>query len=281
MTIAMVRLIVKPLSLFLLLMVNDVMGKDTGVYYLHLETRHAIVTVLLNGAPVVKLREQDSVSTDEPINLWLLDSHNTLSLRIEKTAGDNEDYAPSVSASIFLHDSESHAPNPKVILASLDFVGDKETTYPTIGSVEIDKVFPIWTTLWDKATPITSLTDADRKAIVSLVNAFVDSLKRHDIEEVIKLQRYKIEDDAIAEGKSVAQIEKALEINYRWLSEQKALESHPLSLDDAVFNECYDNKLIYVERSNGDEAVMFESDELYFDVPTYVAKIDGKWSIVR
>lgn len=278
------KLAIKFLLIFSLLLANDAIGKGSRsmeLYYLHLETKNAIVTVLLNDAPIVKSNELDSISTVEPINTWLLDAHNSLSLKIEKPSDDGKEYLPSISASIFLHDDASETPKPKEILVTVEFSGDTESNYPATISKEINATFSVGTKLWREATPVSSLTDTDKKTIISLVNAFSNSLYTSDIMQAIKLQQYKIEDDAIAENKPVTQIENAVKTNYHWLSEQKGIVSHPLSVDTATFSACYDNRLIYIQRINGDEAVMLESDDLYFDVPIYVSKINGEWNIVR
>lgn len=279
----------KPLTRFILLVLyllisNNAMSAGSEameLYYLNLETKNAIVTVLLNGAPIIKSTEIDSISAIEPVNSWLLNDHNILSVVIESPHPTEESYMPSVSASIFTHDNGSETPHPREILSKLVFVGDEEANYPLTVSDEIQKTFSNKTKLWQEAIAITDLNGSDKEFIISLVNAFSTSLITNDVEKAIKLQRYKIEDDALAENKTFEQIENAVKVNYQWLAKQTGLIAQPLSIDNAEFTMCYNNKLIYVQRDNKEEAVALESDDLFFDVPIYVAKISGEWKIVR
>jgi len=56
-----------------------------------------------------------------------------------------------------------------------------------------------------------------------------------------------------------------------------------LEHDKTRFSIVANGLLVHVERENGDPAVVLsnEDQDLEFEIPIYVGKISGKWSIAR
>ena len=276
--------------------VNNTMSQqnvsDINRYYLKVESRDALFRIYLNGTPILRSEDDDTLSVIEPVNLWLVENENILSFEILKPDEDGGDLKPTdlkptdlkpiIQATLFLHDNTSEFPLSKKILAEIEHVSAEKISYPIEKSVNFnydDKVLP---NLWNDASKIKLVNDSDKAEILKLTNALANSLIDKKYDDAIKLQKYKIQEDALAEGKSYSRIiEGVITSSYNWLDSQGELTSQPINPDEMMYSICGNGQLVYLSKTNSEEAIVLESDEVYFDVPIYFANIKGVWTIVR
>lgn len=90
--------------------------------YIKIELNNAIADISINGIPFIKNLDTDSFITTEPVNLWLKNGENTLSYTIYADE-DTENYSPSLSASVFIHDEKQEIPTPLETLTTIHYVG--------------------------------------------------------------------------------------------------------------------------------------------------------------
>lgn len=264
---------------------NNIMAQEQktpiDLYFLKVEMNDAIATVYLNDAPIVKSLETDGFITVEPVNQWLISNKNTLSYRVLVNDDNIEKSKPYIKASLFLHDPNNESPTPKNTISEIEFLHNEETNYPSQGVVEFEFNYNSPTKLWDEAIHLSSLTIADKEEILHLAQSFSDSIINKNYNTAIEIQKYKIKEDALAEGKAYSRLEEVTKKTYDWVGTQGNLTSIPINPDEIDYILCGNNKLVYIQRANKDEVIILESKDLYLDIATFYAKINGKWTIVR
>ena len=255
-------------------------------YYLSVKTKNVLSEIGINGAPLIKDLEGDGVITTEPVSTWLLHGNNNLTIKIKPLDEENKNLSPTVEIILFLHDSASTVPKPKVIYAKYNYPDkennkEKEIKLPVSESISFDFPSEIGTKLWNEAETLKNISENDKNEIVELINNLENSLINKDISSAINLQEYKILDDSIAEKKSVERLEDATKKGYEWLNQQTGVVAKKLTLDTTKFIICCKQMVVYIARKTGEDAILLESDDLYFDIPVYVSKIKNRWTIVR
>ncbi len=246
-------------------------------YYLSVNTSGLPALIRINGVPLIKDTAAEGLVTTEPVHAWLMKGENTLG--IELRTPPDKDAKAAADIKLYLHDPEAEVPTPQAVLA--EFRYSNPTPLPLTQDIAFSVPEPLPTRLWDEAEALTELSANDKNQILDLVNRLQDSLLNQDIAAALRLQDYKITDDARAEGKPVERMREGVTLSLQWLAEQGELSGEPLEGASAAFELCANNRLVYVSRQDGEEAVTIESDELYFDVPVYAARIKGEWRIVR
>lgn len=248
-------------------------------YFIKIEMKGAKAVVYINDIPILRNPDNEGVVTTEPANLWLKSGKNTLSYTVFPY-GEIKEYNPSVALSVFLHNNKEDYPSPKEILGEIKLDRDKDHEYPLNKSIEFIIEDDVKTKLWNDAEKIINLSKKDKMQIISVIRELSEAILK-DAERAIKLQMYKIEDDALAEGKSVEKLIDVASHSYEWLQSQKGVKLDNIDIDKIKFNICGDGQLINVIKDNGDEAIVYESEDMYFDIALYFSKINGKWTIVR
>lgn len=280
------------LYIFLILLIfnmEHVMAKEnsehTTYYFLSVTSKDVIAEIGVNGAPIIKDIDGEGIITAEPVATWLIHGENKLTIKLTPLAANkNNENNPKITIKIFEHDPDFTAPTPKEILAQFEYPPiktEKNINLPLAENVKFNIIKSIGTKLWNEASEVKEILQNDKQEILMVLKSLEESLVSKNISEAIKLQKYKITDDSIAENKSIEQLESAATKGYKWLNEQSGLTANKITLDSAIFTLCCNNKVVYVTRKNGEEAIQLESDDLYFDIAIYLSKINGEWIIVR
>jgi len=247
--------------------------------YVKVEMKGAIANISINEIPFIKNLETDGFITTEPVNMWLKNGENTLSITVYPYEESNS-YSPVVSATIFVHDEKQDIPTPLKTLATIQFTPEQEDKYPTTKSIKFNIDNAITTKLWNDAEVIKNINSQDKSQMINIADKLAEAIL-NNTEQAIQLQLFKIQDDALAEGKTVERLTEVATKSYEWLRSQKDLKIDGIDSSKMKFNICGNNRLVNMMRDNNEEAVILESDEMYFDVGLYFAKINGNWAIVR
>jgi len=251
----------------------------TSKQYIKVELKDAISDISINGVPFIKNLDTDGFITTEPVNLWLKNGKNTLSYTIHPDDED-ESYSPQINALIFTHDNTQEFPTPLKNLATITYTHVDDTKYPASESIDFELNEKINTRLWDDAENITALSQDDKNEMIAIANSLAEYVLS-DTSQAVKLQAYKIKEDALSEGKTIERLTEAATKSYEWLRSQKDLKIDNIDPNEINFNICGGGQLINMMRSNNEDAIILESDDMYFDIGLYFAKIQGKWTIVR
>jgi len=281
------------ISLFIILLIlgftkntmskNNILSAD--YYFLKAETHDAIATININDAPIIVSPDTDSLNTIVPMNTWLIEGENTVSIDILPSPDSTEDYNPNISISIFLHDPKSKTPLAKTTLVTLNYRNKDEDIenfiYPLSRSVKFDFNKSIPTKLWSTASVLTTLTEADKTEIVDILNLLTSSLSSNNISKAIELQKFKVKDESLSVNKPYSVLEDAVTTTYKMLADQTGLTSQIIKAENLEFKICGKNKLIFITTTTGENPIAFTSDEMEFELEVFMAKIDGKWKIAR
>jgi len=205
---------------------------DINNYYLKVEFKDALWQIYLNGVPILRSEDTDALSVSEPINLWLIENENTLSFEILKPDDVDDSLKPTIKATIFLHDKISDVPLAKKIIASILFDNDEHKKYPISDSVSFNFEDEILINVWKDASSIGAISERDKQDILKLATLLPTSIVNKKYDDAIELQRYKIQEDALAEGKAYSHFEKVLKKIYGWLDSQGEITSQPMNPDE-------------------------------------------------
>lgn len=253
--------------------------QDTPVrYYLSVRASHVSALIRVNDIPLIEDTAEAGLATTEPVHGWLMSGENTLGIELRPASDSGTE--PSVEIKLYLHEPQAEIPTPKTVLAEFHYPNPK-ATLPLKQTLAFNVTEPLPTRLWAEAETLAELSDDDKTHIIALANRLQNSLLNQNIDEALRLQDYKIKDDALAEGKPVERLQEGARSGLQWMAEQGELSGAPLDNASAVFELCANNRLVYVSRNDGEEAVTLTSEELLFDVPVYAARIKGEWLIVR
>lgn len=263
---------------------DSAQATQQNLYYISVETNNIISSIGINGIPLLQDNEGLGRRVNWPISSWIMNGDNTINVALKKTSKDQK-VAPYFDIKVFLHDPSSDIPKPKEIYvhyASKEVVEKHgEISLPFVGTANFNFNKPTPTKLWSEARQLTDLTMSHKQNIVKLVNYLEQSILNKKVDNVLKLQQYKIHEDAVAEGHPINEIEDAVRTNYEWLFKTYQFDGSILTLDEADFRLCGNNKIVYVYRKNGKPAVFFRTKDEEFDIPVYIAIINNTWTIVR
>ncbi|MFK5950580.1 MAG: hypothetical protein QM500_17645 [Methylococcales bacterium] len=262
---------------------NNILSAD--YYFLKAETHDAIVTININDAQIIRSPDTDSLNTIVPMNTWLTEGENVISINISPPPNNTKDYNPNISISVFLHDPKSETPLPKTMLATLKYRNKDEDIdkikFPLSRSVKFDFNKSIPNKLWNTASDLTAISELDKTEIVNTINLLTSSLTSNNISKAIELQKFKLNEEALSVNKQYSEFEHAATTTYKLLADQTNLISQPVEVESLEFNICGKNKLVLITTTKGENAISFSSDEMDFELEVFMAKIDGKWTIAR
>lgn len=250
-------------------------------YYVKVNSRGALVNLYINDVPLVKVKVKVSENyiTTKPVNLWLKEGVNTFSYTIYDN-NKEETYNPSFDAVLFIHDKSKEVPTPLKTLEKIQFVSNKDSKYPIDSTLEFKIDGSINTQLWRDAEKFIALTKEDKKEIVTLIDRLALSILS-DPQQAISIQKYKITEDALAQGKTVERVTDAVLKEYQWLSSQKGLTISKSNREQLNYEIHGNGHLVNVTKNNQDAIIILEYDDLFFDIDLYFAKIKGRWIIAR
>ncbi len=280
-----VMLAVVTAGLSVLLTVNAGEKKTMPNYYfLSVESHNALIEVGLNDAPLIIDVEGEGVATSEPVMSWIMPGENALTIKLKPLFEDDKPLPAKLKVKLFLHDAEQEVPTVKQLLAEYQYPEldtPEQPELPLTRAIPFEFKAPLPTKLWQQAEVLNGVTVNDKTAIIALANELFSAINAKDLDKAIQLQHYKIADDALAEDKTVDRLIKATRTNYEWVTSQPGLTGTALAEENSRFQICCDNKLVYLSRRDGQSAVAMETDEMFFDIDIFAARIGRQWLIAR
>lgn len=253
-----------------------------NIYYTKIEITNVTADIRVNDFPVAKHSDASGFEVEESINNLLVQGENSLSISLAPL-NDAETIVGTVKVVVYLHDNTSDFPKEKQ--RHIDFTYPSEAFPAPQANLNQKLVFELsdipTLKLWNNTEKVTALTAADKSDILKIVNELEQSILTGAIDRAIALQDFKLTDDALAEGKSKAQIAEAVSFNYNWIAEQKPVAAEKLTPENISFELVANGRAVYVSKKSGSEAIELESEELGFELPTFVAKTAAGWQIVR
>lgn len=260
---------------------------DNPTYtYIDVKLKNVKAKIALNGKVIVENAEGETINSTEMVNLWVLPKGNKLSVNLNPI-DENSTVMPRVEIFVYLHDNKKEFPTPQKIYAKYDYAEEleknSELKLPVSVTREMNFDYVIPTKIWGVADSIKSLSDGDKNEIIALVNGLEKSILEKNVDNVVKYFKYKISEDASAEGKTFERLKEVTTEDFNWAFSQGDLASdgNSLNLKNAEFSLCCANRILHVGRKTGLDAISITSPKLSLDMEVGVAKINGSWVIVR
>lgn len=255
--------------------------------YLEIRTFGVMAEVGVNGVAIVGDTTGEGLHTIRPVDDWLRSGTNTLTARIGWPEGPELERATNaeVSARVCLADPSSPArPRAASVLAEFKWpVPDMpELEYlPLLVSEPFEVQDAPELRLWSESQSLRGLSSLDKSDIVALVErlrlAIVEG--RHD--EAYALSTIKFEDDIRANGGDPDELRETVIEQFGWMTSPATVESSPVTVGDAEFILCGDDRVVHVARPQSPDAFDVIGDAMKASVRVYVARINGEWTIVR
>lgn len=254
----------------------------TEHFYIEIVLSQLQADIYINDILLFPKNDENGLSTTHPISQWLSSGKNTVNITLYALKGQKL-AAGSLEIKIYLHDNAHDFPTPKTILAELNIPQGNPTDLSKISkSLSFDFDYQTPTTLWSKAEKINTITQSEKKEIISIIenfkSAFLDSTR---INEAIAFQNFKIEEDALAGGHTPERLKEVAKETTQWVHTMPNLKGEELNLKNANFTVCGHDRILLITKINGNHAVHIESEDNIIEVPIYMSKINNQWTIVR
>jgi hypothetical protein len=260
--------------------------KMIPAYYISVKSQNVISRVGINDVPLVVDNEAEGILTSEPVNYWIQPSGNRLTISLQWPQ-DRELVRGQarVQAEVFLADPQAEIPKPGEVIARFSWPDPEiEESYPYTHSIELKGMTPPPTKFWVAAEKLATLKEEDKSEILSLVEAFRDELLAKRSDAAFAYLEYRYADEALAEGQDPGELREAVTEQYAWMMQMDGeLESDRLEYDKSRFSIVANGLIVHVVREDGRPAVVLsnEDQDLEFEIPIFVGKIRGKWTIAR
>ena len=260
----------------------------TPRFYLHVRARGVVSVVSVNDATMSVDLEADGVVVTDPVDTWLKPEENLL--RVDLRWPEGRPFVTGVAeaeATLFIADPGSDSPRPGRVLARIQ--------WPPQGQVEQEDPYPLRlqaafraspapaTRLWLQAGPVTPLAQEDRAEIFGRVAELRQALMSQQPERAYDLLSYRYAEEARAEGKAEARIRAAVLEGYRDMFSFGHLDYAPVDAQQLTLRPLSDGKVVHVMREGYGHAILalHRATGTGFGIPVYMARVGGKWTIVR
>lgn len=257
----------------------------TPPYFVDVSVVQASIVVALNGIPLFRSPGNGGYSVTSDVSVWIKPDLNVLSVRLFDPVHEP---AVQAEARLFLPDPAEEVVTLGTVL--LEFVwppvqedpADPIPPLPYNASLSLQVTSPPPTRLWSEAVPRPELGDADRQAILALVETLRQRLMASDAAGALALMDYKVLDDARASGKTPERVRGAALELLEWMV-TNPLTSRALEPAEAEWSVLAGGRVVRVGRLGGAPALQFEEpiEANRFSFEIYCAFVGGSWRIVR
>ena len=271
---------------FFLFLSQSVFGVSPmrDLFYISIDASNLHASIKINGFEAISHTEGFSMSANSPVDLWLAEKSNKVGIVVD-TINKEQKIVGELIVEIFKHDPSSETPAVGtsyfrfVLSEQKDVVG---SLYRYEKEYDVDIDHSIGSKLWSDAEVISEVSGKDKAEIAGLIVSLEKSILLGKADGVADILAYKVAEDARIEKKSY---DKALELvkkEFSGLSASGDLGVHrPFSEDIMSLKRVAQGKVFHVKGLQESPALQLEIDDFEIFIEVYVAKIDGKWQIVR
>lgn len=237
----------------------------------------------LNRVAILQAADPRPVSSEIRLNRWILPGKNVLSVRLEKP----EDPHPT-RFWLSLVTFPAHSDPENATQVPIEFAWPPKEAQehgeepPIVRSFEFTPGDPPPGELWEKAAPLGPGPEP-REEILILLRRLHAALSERNVGDVMEIQAFKLRDAlrshhfahsaeiAIAEAKEV----------YEDAMSQHGFRMEPIMEDEVELHPVADGRVLWVTGENR-QAVLrsFTTEGPRLTLPVYVARIQGRWTVV-
>lgn len=265
-------------------------------HYLQVNASGLVITVSLNGVPLVVDNDGEGIQETVPANLWLKKEDNILFVTAKLPEAKDVDAEKGeelptetvreYDVIFFHHQSGAESPQSAQILSQLSWPDSEiPEIYPNSRSEKIEQTFlniPR-SLLWSQAATLTALSVRDKQDIYAIAVQLADLLSQKKLDDAFQLMKYRYDDEALVEGKPAALIKNVVLEMWDSILSQQGPQLQPIVFEELNFDVVGENKLVLVTQSDGYPAIEFEDkiEEISYGIQLMFAKINNRWTIVR
>jgi hypothetical protein len=255
-------------------------------YRFEINSRAVDFNLLVNGAELLVAEGAKTAVFSVPINDWMVSGNNEISITLFWP--ENIRFVPgAASASFVLYANDAVL---REYAWPREDVPDTQESYPyTVNETFRAEGFP--RVMMEKAHRVISSMGALPRSDQDEISALVEELRRafteKDVYRIGELFRVKYADLAAARFSTPAAVKGELESQYLTLMEKEAYAVRPFYGRYGFFSAADDRVIRVVQGRVGfPEAALsitYREDRkaARYDLDLYLAKIDGKWLIIR
>ncbi len=273
----------KLIFLFILFLLNPVFAEE-GYYSLSYNLNSIVASIELNGIMQTEPSNEgfkSGVATG--LNIWVMPGENTLKIKLLKPYAKGKNPSdPKIKVYIRFGQAGQTSDEGKEIVSFVapEVEGDN-ITFPFEKEIKFTPAIIPPSELWTKAEKV-ELDDPSKKEIAGIIQALYKASNSGNKKDFLKLNEFKLNDipksmyanqkeDKARDQKSIGEFLKLI---------KGKMEKIPTKL---TFVPVANGNIIYVTDAKGDDIIKTKGnqDDGAFKTPVYVAKIDGKWTLVR
>jgi len=250
---------------------------------LEVMTRSVGCVVGMNGTPLGEDYQGKGVSVNRTVNEWVLPKENKLDIFLFwPPARDFEPRTAQARLRVSVVDVKDGTPvgTEEIFTWTWPLPGLPEG-YPFILSQPIKIPIQPATELWNRAQPVESVSEADQRQIITLLEQFLAALRAQDHTRLYELSILKFQDKGRADGHSADVMRQVALEGYAELTSGNLVSMRELDVDRLVFDPVAGGLAVRVSYGRGQPPIVVETAEERRSVDVYVAKVDGSWVIVR
>jgi hypothetical protein len=225
----------------------------------------------LNEAPLVRSDGREPMSRSLAVDLWILPEDNRLTVRVSPGEEGEE------RAFLDLAIGSRAEPEP---LCRVRWSSTSKSFEPF--SIEIPVVLDsdlARTDLWSRTAP--PLTPEDTTAAQELGLRFHEIVERRDAIALASLVAYRTEETARAFQLDATRLRESVREQFEETFANPGLTVPELAKDSIRVTPCAGDRVFYLSRADGGELMELSHDRGTERGQVYVARIDGRWTIVR
>lgn len=253
------------------------------LYTVQLELGGVAWEARVNDAPLFAEPQGFNTLTELPINRWVRNGANNLSLRLRpRPKQTGIPLNTRLSAVIYSRDVGAERQSRREV-GRLEYPGptaDQNGT--TVLQTTFQAPVPYAPFLWFASETIAD-SEETRLALAREVERFYQWLVDKDLEAIVQALAARDGEDAAAMYRSVAEQQENTRFMYRRLAGGGDYELRPVRTDVALLKIYGDGRLACLELSNGKSPIYYRagSPDLVAYLPLLFCRNHGRWVIIR
>ncbi len=259
-------------------------------YIINYTISHCNALVEINGVPLTRTSRDTAYTATgtADIGRWLIPGANLVTVTLRPPEGkidpdDRQSIEISVSTAVKGQMSDEGAKIATLRIPEKE--GDSflaSIKQPTKKELRFTPAQVPPSELWEKAKPV-SLDDAARKEILALVREYHAAYVKKDRVKLNDMLMFATLDAARNRYFSADEAREMLAKGLKEMLADRSFAMEPLRADLIILRPIAGGKVLWVTDSKEEAPVRSKKmkDGGYVEFPVYVARIDGKWVIVR
>lgn len=257
-------------------------------YLIQIRTAGLSAVIGINRSHIVVDREGTGATLVREVNEWIMPRGNRLSVLLAaREHGAPEAPDPAVAVQVFIArpGDRHHAVQTTLAEFGWPLPAAQAAPLPHLADIPFAVQDAPPARLWGEADKLTGLATSDMDEIVALVERLRRAIEQRRLDEAYALVEYRYRDLARANGEDYATLAAGVRGLYQDLFNEPRLHVEPLSRAGAGFSLVADNQVVLVSRGPARDALRAEAgtapQRRFYGFPIYVARIQGRWTIVR